>query len=254
MSAKRKKSHEIGPLNPFGRGQRRQCYLTADREHCVKFYRDLGGLPPETKPKIRMDIVLGRHMRVLNINYREWKYHQKLRERLPADLAAVFPTYSEPVLCDEKGWGILEELIVNADGHPARLLLDEFEDMGDTALALRIHAEARALLRRLALHSVCFFDFGNILLQWTGPSTFRLRVADFEPTCRAFVPGLTHIPFYVRCKSRRRARRYLAVLQNTLVAKGCDPDTFREPLPDHWLSHLPGTQPVLRLARRAGLF
>ena len=72
------------------------------------------------------------------------------------------------------------------------------------------------LFKRFVAHGICFFDPSNILVQWTGPETFRLRIADFEPSCRALLPGLSRINFYVRCKVRRRATRYLRRLDAIL--------------------------------------
>ena len=208
----------------LGEGRRRRCHRLADPGLCVKFYRDPSSLPPGTRLSIRLNIACGRRFRCANVNYREWRYHQSLQRQLPAELAAVFPEHTEPVRCSEKGWGIIETLILNADGTLPQKVVDELKAARDPALSLRIYTETERLCRRLAEHSVCFFDPSNILVQWTGPETFRLRIADIEPWCRTLVPWLSRCDFYVRCKVRRRASRYLARLRGLLSANGASPE------------------------------
>lgn len=209
----------------LGEGRRRRCYRLSDPGLCVKFYRDPSSLPPGTRLSIRLNIACRRMFRCANVNYREWRYHQILQRQLPAELAAVFPEHTEPVFCSEKGWGIIETLILNADGTLPQKVVDELKAARDPALSLRIYQETERLLGQLAEHRVCFFDPSNILVQWTGPQTFRLRIADIEPWCRTLIPWLSRCDFYVGCKVRRRASRYLARLRELLFANGVPPES-----------------------------
>jgi hypothetical protein len=211
----------------LGKGRRRCCYRLPETEYCVKFYHDPAKLPPKTRLSVRLNIVWGRLCRAANINYREWRYHQRLLRRLPEALARVFPEHTEPVYCPAKGWGIIETLIRNADGTWPRTVVEEITASQDAVLCLRLYRETEILFQQLVDHNVCFFDPSNILVQWTEGGAFRLRIADFEPDCRALIPGLSHIGFYVRCKVRRRAQRYLARLDGILAKKRI----AREPLP-----------------------
>jgi hypothetical protein len=203
----------------IGKGRRRRCYRMPGTDLCVKFYHDPSGLPPRTRLSIRLNILLGHLCRAVNVNYREWQYHQRLLRRLPEQLASVFPEHTEPVYCLEKGWGIIESLILNADGTLPRAIIEELRVSRDAEQCLRLYREIESLFQRLVDHNVCFFDPSNILVQWTADGTFRLRIADFEPSCRSFIPGLSRVDFYVRCKVRRRAARYLVRLRNLLAKK-----------------------------------
>lgn len=246
--------HIIGELGDLvGQGRRRECYLVPGKNVCVKFYRSPNNLPRNTRCGVRIDIALGRRFRCLNINFREWQYHRQLLSHLPAELSALFPEYTEPVFCPDRGWGIQESLILNADGTLPRRILHELAELDSPALARRLYQEAAKLYQRLAEQGVCFFDVSNVLVQWTGTGTFRLRIADFEPSCRALLPGLIHIRPYVTCKVRRRARRFLKRMERVLEAKGFSV------FPEKTLSHARSlrNRPVFGLyrliARRVGL-
>lgn len=213
-------------LTLIGAGRRRYCYRLADTDRCVKFYRRLTDQPlHRSRARIWLDVTLGRHIRPLNINYREWRYHQRLQRALPPEVMALFPEHTDPVFCPENGWGIAESLILNVDGSLPQRVHDVLRTLDDPALAVEIYRAVEQVCQRLAEHAICFFDIPNILLQWTGARTFRLRIADFEPQCRALLPGLASIRPYVRCKVRRRTRRYLERLRGLLRERGAVLDT-----------------------------
>ena len=201
----------------LGKGSRRRCYRMPGSALCVKFNRLASEFPPKTRLRIRWDTLLGSLFRCLNINYREWKYHQRVLLKLPEDLARVFPEFMEPVRCPKNGWGVIETLIMNADGSQPRRVDQELCDSKDAEQRQRIYEATQDLLQQLADRSICFFDPQNILLQWTGEGRFSLRITDFEPVCRVFVPGMAHVPPYVRYTVRRRAARYLAQLRKHLA-------------------------------------
>ena len=214
----------------LGTGRRRHCHRMPGTNLCVKFYHRDNALPPGTRLTTRLTIAWGRTCRLANVNYREWQYHQRLIRQLPVDLAAVFPEHTEPVYHPELGWGIIETLILNTDGTRPRKLADELQVQvrRNPQTGRALYDAVEQLFKRLAAHGVCFFDSSNILVPWTGPEAFRLRIADFEPSCRAPIPGLSCINFYVRCKVRRRATRYLRRL-DAILNGACNESTVPHP-------------------------
>lgn len=197
----------------LGEGSRRKCFRISGQPFCVKFYRLPSEYTHKTTWGVRLHIFLARFVRFSNANCQEWRYHEALRKRLPADLFAAFPEVLRPVYSRERGWGIVESLIENADGTPIRRVIAEMERARDAQMRQRLYEEAESLFSRLADHAVCFYDPPNVMVQWLGPDAFRLRIVDFEPQGRALVPGLSYIKPYVRCKVRRRCARYLKRLR-----------------------------------------
>lgn len=222
--------YSLEGLELLGAGRRRRCYRLPGGTTCVKFYHALDSLPPKTKLSVKLAIRYGRFFKFSNINYREWHHHRQIKKHMPAEVVAYFPENTEAVFCAQKGWGIVQSLIQNYDGTKPQLVIDELKRLDDPQLCLALYRAAETLLKLCARHSVVFFDHGNILVQWLGPQEFRLRIADFEPTCRALVPGLTHVKFYVRCKVRRRGQRYFDFLRKILNAKA-DSAAFQTLIP-----------------------
>jgi len=221
---------DVDTLRLLGEGSRRKCYLLPSGDTCVKFYRRPADYTAKTTPSIRLHIWLARHVRTLNVSLQEWRYLQKLRLRLPADLLSVFPDSIEPVYSPVYGWGIIESLIVNHDGSPMRRVIAELGRLTDPSLRQRLLEETERLFENLAAWAVCFYDPPNVLVQWTSPRDFRLRIVDFEPSGRAAIPGLSLIKPYVRRKVRRRCARYLERLKTVYLAPpphGADPQTAR---------------------------
>ena len=221
---KASRNFEILPSLLIGEGSRRCCYQVPGKALCVKFYRDPSTLPVQTKPSVRLHILAARFVGWLNINTQEWRYHRELLQRLPAELAAVFPESIEPVYSAERGWGIVESLIANPDGTPSQHLSDELSKITDPGLRKAVYEAAVSLFDQLIEHAVCFFDVSSILVQWTGANTFRLRIADIEPQGRAFIPGLSRVRPYVRRKVLRRSSRFRATVRKQAFATGerCD--------------------------------
>jgi hypothetical protein len=207
----------------LGEGSRRKCYRLPGRDACVKFYRLPSEYTHKTTPGVRLHIWLARHTPALNVCCQEYRYHRKLRGAVPQDLFAVFPESIEPVYLASHGWGIVESLIVNFDGTPMRRVIAEIALSRDPVLRRRLLEEAERLFARLADHAVCFYDPPNLMVQWTAPGAFRLRVVDFEPKGRALIPGLSSIKPYVRSKVRRRCARYLVRLRAACLAEPLKP-------------------------------
>jgi len=206
----------------IGEGSRRRCYQIPGELFCVKFYRLPSEYTHKTTWGVRLHIWLSRFVARRNANCQEWRYHQALRTRLPPELFAAFPDMIEPVYSRVRGWGIVESLIQNADGSPIKRVIAEMGRVSDARLRLSLYEAAERLFAQLAEHAVCFYDPPNVMVQWTGPDTFRLRIVDFEPQGRALVPGLSAIRPYVRCKVRRRCARYLKRLRETYSIGAAD--------------------------------
>jgi hypothetical protein len=199
----------------IGHGSRRKCFRVGDKPVCVKFYRLPAEYTHKTTWGVRLHIGLARFRPRFNVNCQEWRYHRALRGRLPDDLFAAFPETLEPLFSPSRGWGLAESLIENADGSPIRRVIAEMARTEDEGLRRRLYAAAEGLFARLAEQAVCFYDPPNVMVQWTGAEAFRLRIVDFEPQGRAFLPGLSRIRPYVRAKVRRRCARYLKRLRET---------------------------------------
>lgn len=206
----------------IGEGSRRRCYRIPGQPFCVKFYRLPSEYTHKTTWGVRLHIWLSRFIARRNANCQEWRYHQALRGRLPPELFAAFPEVIEPVYSRVRGWGIIESLILNADGSPIKRVIAEMGRVPDVRLRRSLYAAAERLFAQLAEHAVCFYDPPNVMVQWTGPDAFRLRIVDFEPQGRALVPGLSAVRPYVRRKVRRRCARYLKRLRETYSIAACD--------------------------------
>lgn len=202
----------------IGHGSRRKCFRIVGHPYCVKFYRLPSEYTHKTTWGVRLHIWQSRFVRLLNANCQESRYHEALRRRLPADLFAAFPDELRPIYSPERGWGLIESLIENADGTPIQRVIFEMARVQDEGLRRRLYEAAERLFAQLAEHAVCFYDPPNVMVQWTGPERFRLRIVDFEPQGRALVPGLSSFRPYVRSKVRRRCARYLQRLRDTFFA------------------------------------
>lgn len=202
----------------LGKGRRRSCYRIPGSDKCVKFY-NLPHQIPSKLPGIKREVAWRRFLKYANINYREWHYYQKLRLQAPPQLVAAFPEHLELVYCPVKGWGTIANVIANYDGSAPRRVTNELADITDPELCLAVYRATEQLCEELVKHTIRFFDYYNILVQWTAVGEFSLRIVDFEPVCRSPIPGLTKIGFYVRHKCRGRVRRYLARMRGVMAAR-----------------------------------
>ena len=187
---------------------------------CVKFYRLPSEFTSKTRLSVRFEILLARFCPLLNVNCQEWRYHQRVLQRLPRELSEVFPEKILPAYSRERGWGIVESLIRNWDNAPVKSVYTEMRQSSDLQTKRHLIKAVAELFDQLVKHTVCFYDPPNVLVQWTGPASFQLRIVDFEPRLRALIPGLSYIRPYVRCKVRRRCRRHLQRLRNTFFIPG----------------------------------
>ena len=208
-----------GTMERLGMGTRRACYRLPGTGLCIKCYRSEaeiaeGKHPGEEPfkplaPSVVDEIRRHRFSDGGNTSCQEWRYHQMLRKRLPGNLLEVFPDTVERVLVKDRGWCLVEEVVVNADGTPAR----RFHEVYATTRGAPARAELLAALKRLcdalARNAVCFYDPQNVLVQWRADGSFRLRIVDFEPVSRALIPFDKVFPSLVGFKVRRRFSRYM---------------------------------------------
>lgn len=214
-----------GALERIGMGSRRACYRLPDGKHCLKCYRSdaeiAEGKHPGRVPFKPLAAAVTREIRRCrfdehgNTSCQEYRYWLALKKRIPADLMAVFPSEMEQVLLPSRGWALVEELVLNADGSAPRRFVEEWHNScGEKKRSL--FAAFDALAKDLERSTVRFYDPQNVLLQNLADGSFRLRITDFEPASRLFLP-VDRIPAIARIKVRRRFARHL---RNWGIAQG----------------------------------
>ena len=203
-------------LTRIGMGSRRACYRLPDGKHCLKCYRseaeiEEGKYPGLVPPKplaagAAREIRRYRFDRSRNTCCQEFRYWFELKNRLPPSLMQAFPASIEMVRLPSRGWALIEELVVNADGTPVRKFAEEWRVV--TADRQRqLLSKFNVFARDLERHAVRFYDPQTIFVQRQAEGTFRLRITDFEPESRLLVP-IDAIPAITRLKVRRRFARY----------------------------------------------
>lgn len=217
-----------GALERIGMGTRRACYRLPDGLHCLKCYRSDAeiqeGKYPGFTPVRPLASAAVREIRRCRFDERrntccqEYRYWLELRKRLPDDLMAVFPYEMEQVLLPSRGWALVEELVLNADGAIPKKFVEEWivADVCKREGLVRAYSDLGAGLSR---HAVRFYDPPNIVVQLLSDGTSRLRITDFEPASRLFLP-VDRIPAIARIKVRRRFARHL---RNWGIAQGGKP-------------------------------
>lgn len=203
----------------IGEGSRRRCFRIPDKPFCVKFYRLPSEYTWKTRMAVKAEITCFRHSGRFNISCQEWRYHRELKESLPSELFAVFPETVERIYLPDRGWGVVENLLLNADGSPMRRVSAEMRKTTDAGLRIRIYRALTSLCCALAAKTVRFYDPPNIVLQWLPDGGFRLRIVDFEPRSRTLLPIPGFSPYFIRWKVRRRCKRYLARLASLFLVK-----------------------------------
>ena len=202
----------------IGSGAVRSCYREPSGTTCVKFYTCQDKLHPKRKSSTRWRLLLTRHLYLLNINMQEWRYYQRLKKRLPSELMKAFPEQMDRLYSPHYGWGVRESLLLNEDGSYTRLVEAEMKRMVNRQQAHELYARVRDFLDQMIHHAVAVYDPRNILVQWTTPSAYTLRMVDFEPRAKAAIPGLTYLRYFVRYRVSTRSKRYLERLAS-LISK-----------------------------------
>ena len=208
----------------LGGGLRRVCLALPGGKLCLKSYRtddELDALSREReangrkpiKQSVVREIHTCRFLRGKNTNVQEFESWKEMKERLPADIMAVFPKTMELVCDSMRGWSLVEERIDNFDGRPLRGIMHETR-VAPPEVKSRLLASFRSLRDNLARHRVPFFDPPNVMVQWLDESEFRLRIVDFEPAVRTFLSIERLVPFMLSLKVRRRFNRWLTKMEN----------------------------------------
>ncbi len=208
-----------GKMERLGIGSRRVCYRIPGTGLCLKCYRSEaeiaegkhpGRMPfKPLAPSVVDEMRRHRFSDRGNTSCQEWRYYTSLSRRLPPELLAVFPETLERVLLKDRGWCLIEDEVINADGSSPLKFQAACACIADVELRDRLLSAMKSLCESLARHGVCFYDPQNVLVQWRADGTFRLRIVDFEPVSRAFIPLDKLIPSLVGFKVRRRFARYL---------------------------------------------
>ena len=207
-------------MERLGIGSRRACYAIPGTGLCVKCYRSeeeiaLGkhvGYEPFKPLAAAVVREIRRHRASeRNTSCQEWRYYNELKGRLPAELAAAFPDVLERVFVPARGWCVVENVICNHDGSPVRKFHEVLQDAafkGDARKRDSLTAALDGLEDGLVRYAVRFYDPQNVMVQWTAEDAFRLRIVDFEPATRSFIPLDSVLSALVRRKVRRRFARY----------------------------------------------
>ena len=201
-----------GRLESLGSGRRRHCYRIPGQKLCVKAYRQMDELSDQDKASVKREIMRSRFSEKDNTSCQEWHYYRALKSRLPQNLMSVFPETVDLICTPSHGWCLVEELIENEDGEPSVSVESEFRRRswrsGQDFLS-KAEPAIRTLGDDLSRHAVRFYDPPNILVQTAKDGSFRLRIADFEPTPRTLIAIEALGPLFIGLKVRRRFRRYL---------------------------------------------
>jgi len=206
-----------GAAKRLGIGSRRACYALPGGGLCVKCYRNdaeiaegkhPGRLPFKPIAKsVAQEISRFRFDERRNTCCQEYAYWKELKERLAPDVIAFLPSVMEKVLVPSRGWCVVEELILNADGSPVRKFHEEWV-LADEGKRAKLLAALDAFAGLIERHAIRIYDPQNILVQKLGDGSMRLRVTDFEPASRTLISLDRLSPAITRMKIRRRMARY----------------------------------------------
>ncbi len=221
-----------GKLLRIGMGSRRACFGIPGTKYCVKCYRSddevkegkYDGAKALAASVVR-EIAKARFDEKRNTSCQEYRYWKKLKERLPHDVFAVFPQTLERVLVASRGWCLVEERLENFDGSEPEDFRTAYVAADDKGKKRLLSAFLR-LIEQFRVYAVRLYDPQNLLVQRISDAEFVLRIVDFEPATRSFLPFDSMLPALVRMKTMRRARRWLK------VQLGIEMPCIAEPLDD----------------------
>lgn len=199
---------------PFlGRGSRRICHQIGDSGLCIKRYHLPEGLLPEKRSYriVLKEVTRYAHARKENTSCQEYDYLQKIIKNKPSSIVSAFPDMVNIIYLPTYGWSLIETLIVNHDGSPARLFVSYLKDYeAGSPRYTNILTALTEFVRELATHAITFYDLRNILIQETKTGDIRFRIVDFEPGNRQLFSFFMELPFFIRKKVWRRFHRTLA--------------------------------------------
>lgn len=204
-----------GALERLGMGSRRVCFKIPNKKLCVKCYRSDDEIKEgkydgakALAPSVVREITKARFDEKRNTSCQEYRYWKKLKEKLPPEIFAVFPQKMECVLVPARGWCLVEERVENFDGSAPEDFRSAYLAANESGKKRLLSAFGR-LIEQFRVYTVRFYDPQNLLVQKLSDGDFVLRIVDFEPATRTFLPVDSMLPPFVRMKTLRRAKRWL---------------------------------------------
>ena len=239
-----------GKMERLGMGSRRACYKIPGMNFCVKCYRSdeeikegkYNGGRTLSSSVIR-EICKARFDERRNTSCQEYRYWKKLREKLPPEVFAVFPQTVECVSVPSRGWCLIEERVENFDGSAPEDFRSAYLAADDN-LRKRLLSAFSRLIEQFCAYAVRFYDPQNLLVQKLSDGDFALRIVDFEPSTRTFLPVDSMLPSFVRMKTLRRAKRWLKMqlgVELSCIAEPMDesaPISISFSVSDNYSQHL----------------
>ena len=239
-----------GKMERLGMGSRRACYRIPGRKFCAKWYRSddeikegkYNGGRTLSSSVIR-EICKARFDERRNTSCQEYRYWKKLREKLPPEIFAVFPQTVECVSVPSRGWCLIEERVENFDGSAPEDFRSAYLAADDN-LRKRLLSAFSRLIEQFCAYAVRFYDPQNLLVQKLSDGDFALRIVDFEPSTRTFLPVDSMLPSFVRMKTLRRAKRWLKMqlgVELSCIAEPIDesaPISISFSVSDNYSQHL----------------
>lgn len=195
----------------LGEGARRICYRIGATGYCVKFMRDPATTRSSQKIGWRFRRAL-KHDRFnlrRNINCLEAEAMNRYRRIAGPAVAAALPEVVEIVFDEKLGYGVLMTYLTNADGTPVVSADYEMERRNDLLFTTSCYDQIKVLLKELISCSAPFFEPDNFEAQVQADGSVRIRMIDFEPRDKKFIPIAEYLPLWRRLNLQRKARTYL---------------------------------------------
>ena len=225
-----------GKMVRLGMGSRRVCFKIPGSGLCVKCYRSDDEIKEgkyngevALSPSVVREIAKARFDEKRNTSCQEYRYWKRLKERLPNDVFAAFPQTLERVLVASRGWCLVEERLENFDGSEPEDFKTAYVAADDKGKKRLLSAFLR-LIEQFRVYAVRFYDPQNLLVQWISDAEFVLRIVDFEPATRSFLPFDSMLPAFVRMKTMRRVKRWLKEQLGIEMPCIAEPLDEREPI------------------------
>ena len=225
-----------GKMERLGMGSRRTCYKIPASNLCVKCYRSEDEIKEgkyngsvALAPSVVREIAKARFDEKRNTSCQEYRYWKKLKGKLPSEVFAAFPQKMECVLVPARGWCLVEERLENFDGSKPEDFKSAYFAADDKIKKSLLSAFLR-LIEQFRFYAVRFYDPQNLLVQRISNEDFVLRIVDFEPAFRSFLPIDSILPSLVRRKTMRRARRWLKMQLGVEMPRIAEPLDNQNPI------------------------
>ena len=225
-----------GKMERIGMGSRRACYKIPASNLCVKCYRSEDEIKEgkyngsvALAPSVVREIAKARFDEKRNTSCQEYRYWKKLKGKFPSEVFAAFPQKMECVLVPARGWCLVEERLENFDGSKPEDFKSAYFAADDKIKKSLLSAFLR-LIEQFRFYAVRFYDPQNLLVQRISNEDFVLRIVDFEPASRSFLPIDSILPSLVRRKTMRRARRWLKMQLGVEMPRVAEPLDNQNPI------------------------